>query len=77
MITCMGLIVGIIETANRNDLAKQCLKWLATKPHLLNAMPMFCVENVEYMQLKDYVQENNVLAGYFQFHDGDVKVVEV
>ena len=77
MITCMGLVVGIIETANRNDFARQCLKWLATKPHLLNAMPMFSVENVEYLQLKDYVQENNVLAGYFQFHDGDVKIVEV
>lgn len=77
MITCMGLVVGVVETANRGDLAKQCLNWLATKPHLLDIAPIFCVENIEYLQLKDYIQENNVLTGYFQFYDGGIKIVEV
>ena len=78
MITCLGRIVGTIRTADRNDLARQCLEWLRNNKYLLDIMPVFCVEGIEYLCLKDYTYtENNLLAGYFQFHDGDVKVVEV
>lgn len=76
MITCLGRIVGMIKTADRNDLATQCLEWLWNNKYLLDTTPIFCIEGMEYLQLKDYIEDSK-LAGYFQFHDGDVEVVEV
>ena len=61
MITCMGLIVGMVESASAQDVLNKCAKFLKKYKHLLDTYPRFIIDGVEYCRVIDtHVEKGNV-----------------
>ena len=70
MITCMGLVVGCVESPYPQDLLNQCAKWLKKYKHLLDLYPSFIVEGLEYFRVIDTHVENNEIFILCKMYDG-------
>ena len=70
MITCMGLIVGVIENANRQDVLNQCAKFLRKYPHLQRIGLEFEIDNQMYARVYDICDEADDFGVLFKMYDG-------
>lgn len=75
MITCKGLVVGSIESANPQDLVNQCAKWLKKYKHLLDIPGLsFNVEGIKFFTVLDTFEENGEVFIYCKSYDGFVYI---
>ena len=76
MITCMGLIVGTLESVDYqySELMMMCAKWLKNYTHLLNSYPQFMINGKLYFTVIDSYFENERLFIMCKMHDGFTKL---
>lgn len=74
MITCMGLIVGIVESQYTQDVLNQCAVWLKKYPHLLDLYPKFIIDGTVYFTVIDSFIENNEVFILCRMYDRSTKV---
>ena len=74
MITCMGLIVGVVESTNRQDVLNQCAKFLRKYPHLQGICGLqFEIDNQMYAYVYDTYEFCDGLAVLFRMYDDYVE----
>ena len=74
MITCMGLMVGCVESAYQQDLLNQCARWLKNYKHLLNPGLEFIVEGMTFFTVIDSHIENGEVFILCKMYDGFTKM---
>ena len=74
MITCLGLIVGTVETSYAQDVINKCARWLKNYKHLVNEGLSFEVEGFTFFTVIDYFEENNELFILCRLYDGSTKM---
>ena len=70
MITCMGLIVGVVESTNRQDVLNQCAKFLRKYPHLQMIGLEFEIDNQMYARVYDIHDEADDFGVLYKMYDG-------
>ena len=70
MITCMGLVVGLVNSVYAQDVLNQCAKWLKGYKHLLNVYPKFTIDRVEYFTVIDSLIEDGEVFILCRMYDG-------
>ena len=70
MITCMGLVVGVVDSANRQDVLNKCARFLSTNRHLLDCNVSFKIDNKVYATVLDTHSNNNEFVVLFKMYDG-------
>ena len=53
MITCLGLVVGLVESANPQDVANQCAKFIKTHRYLCGLDLNFEIDGKLYATVED------------------------
>ena len=62
MITCLGLVVGLVESAYPQDVLNQCAKWLKRYPHLLKSGLEFIIDGMVFFSVIDsHIEDGEVL----------------
>lgn len=69
MITCLGLVVGIVESAFPQDVLNQCAKWVKQYPHLLECDLEFIINGMVYATVKDAYIENDEVFLYCKLYN--------
>ena len=77
MITCLGLIVGIVENNIRVAILEQCANFLKVYTHLLALKVSFRIDGEVYATLIDYYTKDDKLWVLFRMHDGYSACVSV
>lgn len=70
MITCKGLIVGVVKNANRQDVLNQCASFLKNHKNL-GYCAQFEIDNMVYATSID-VCEDDDYSVLFRLHNGSV-----
>ena len=71
MITCLGLVVGLVESELRQDVLNQCAKWLKTYKHLLDLERLnFVIDGKVYFTVIDSFIDGNEVLILCKMHDG-------
>ena len=72
MITCMGLIVGMVQSMDRKDVLRQCVAFLVRYPHLRHRGVEFLIDNELYCTVSDtHVFEDGYLGAMFNMYNGN------
>ena len=74
MITCMGLVVGMVESASTQTTLNQCAKWLKRYKHLLDLYPQFIIDGLVYFTVIDSFIEHGEVFILCKMHDGYTKM---
>ena len=75
MITCLGLIVGIIKSVNTQDVLNQCAKFLCTHKYLIDKKVDFEIEGQVYATVVDTCKYPDGKFGVlFNMYDGFTKI---
>ena len=75
MITCLGLVVGLVESEYPQDLVNQCAKWLKNYKHLLDVPGLsFIVDGMKFFTILDTFEENGEVFIYCKLYDGFVYI---
>ncbi len=77
MITCLGLIVGIVESASREDVLCQCAKFLKTHQYLNGLEVEFEIDRQVYATALDTHNFDDEFGVLFKTYDGGIMVVMV
>lgn len=78
MITCSGLVVGVVESIMRNDVLKQCARFLNTHRYLLGKKVSFEIDGVAYCTMVDsHDFEDGEFGVLFHMYDGFMEAVGV
>lgn len=72
MITCMGIVVGAVTSANRQDVLNQCARFLHTHRYLLDCNAVFVIDGQSYAAVLDTCDEHDELWVLFEMYDGHV-----
>lgn len=71
MITCLGLIVGVVTSASRQDVLNQCTEFLKNHKYLLGSEINFEIDREVYATVKDSSEQSNGnLLILFKTYDG-------
>lgn len=73
MITCMGLVVGAVESAVTREVLKQCVQFLKSHRYLITGQAEFEIDGNFYAIVVDTIEDNNNLWVMFLMHDGYTK----
>lgn len=78
MITCLGLVVGAISTAERHEVLKQCARFLDTHRYLLGKPVQFEIDGHVYATVYDtHDFDDGYFGVLFDMYDGYTTVVQV
>ena len=78
MITCLGLIVGVVEYTKRCDVLRQCASFLNTHRYLLGKCIEFEIDRVVYATVVDtHDFDDGKFGVLFDMYDGFTDGVEV
>lgn len=69
MITCMGLVVGAVDSPYRDDVLRQCTEFLSKRRHLLDCFPEFVIDGQVYATVDDWCTTNG-FGVLFKMYDG-------
>lgn len=73
MITCLGLPVGIVESASAQDVLNQCARFLSTHQYLRETNAEFEIDGTVFCTLLDTNNDNGFVA-LFRTYDGFTKI---
>ena len=73
MITCMGLMVGVVTSAVTHDVLKQCIQFLKSHRYLITSQAEFEIDGNFYAIVVDTIEDENNLWAMFLMHDGYTK----
>lgn len=79
MITCLGLVVGAVTSADRFEVLKQCARFLDTHRYLLdNSWVCFEIAGEVYATVRStHDFKDGYLAVAFKMYDYDTEFVQV
>lgn len=70
MITCLGLMAGVVTSASKQETLNKCATFLSTHKNLLNVGVNFEIDNVVYATVIDFVEDEYDFAVMFCLYDG-------
>ena len=70
MITCLGLIVGVVENASRTDVLRQCAKFLQSHKYLIGISVEFEIDRQVYATVLDTHNFDDGFGVLFKMYDG-------
>lgn len=71
MIKCLGLVVGVVQTARRDDVLNQICHFLLKHENLRKAGQQFSIDGTVYATLEDW-DEFDMLFCRFKLWNGEV-----
>ena len=69
MITCLGLVVGVVESPVRQDVLKQCVEFLSNHMYLLGKNVEFLIDGKVYATVIDHCTTGG-FGALFEMYDG-------
>ena len=78
MITCLGLIVGVVMSTNRREVLEQCARFLNTHRYLLDSHVEFEIDKEVYATVyATHDFDDGYLGVLFRMYDGCTDCVQV
>lgn len=78
MITCLGLVVGVVTSIDRRDVLRQCADFLNKHRYLLEKNVQFEIDREVYATVYDtHDFDNGYFGVLFDMYDGQPAVVQV
>lgn len=79
MITCLGLLVGVVDSPYRKDILTQCTKFMDTHEYLLELQQVpFEINGTIYATVIDtHMYKNGEFTVLFEMYDGSSEVGRV
>ena len=74
MITCLGLIVGVVESPHTQDILNQCAKFVKKYPHLLKCGLEFVIDGLVYATVIDTHIDNGETLILCSMYDGFTRI---
>lgn len=75
MITCLGLIVGVVDSTSRQDVLNKCAEFLSTHRYLLDKNVDFEIDREVYATVIDtYEYPDGVFGALFRMYDGRTNI---
>lgn len=75
MITCLGLVVGIVDSAIRQDVLNQCAEFLNTHRYLVGLNVEFEINREVYCTVIDTCEYSDGKFGVlFRMYDGQTTI---
>lgn len=75
MITCLGLVVGAVESDSPQDILNQCARWLKKYSHLLDGSDLtFVIDGYNYFTVIDSYSEDGEVFILCKMHNGWTKM---
>lgn len=76
MITCLGLVVGCVQTAFKKDTLQQCYDFLEQHKNLCDCEKVgFYIDGTLYCTLIDFVDDKHGFMCVFRDYNGSVNFV--
>ena len=69
MITCMGLVVGAVDSPYKDDVLRQCTEFLSNHLNLLSNYPEFIIDGLAYATVVDWCTTDGFGVA-FKMYDG-------
>ena len=75
MITCLGLVVGVVESAIRQDVLNQCAEFLRTHRYLCDKNVQFEIDREVYTTVIDTCEYPDGMFGVlFRMYNGQTTI---
>lgn len=71
MITCLGLVVGAVQSARKDDVLNQICQFLLKHKNLLKVGQQFCIDGIVYATLEDWDEFDEFFCR-FELWNGEV-----
>lgn len=75
MITCLGLIVGLVDSTSRQDVLNKCAEFLSTHKYLLGKIVDFEIDRKVYATVIDTCEyPDGKFGALFSMYDGRTSI---